>query len=487
MDDVAFFPAFKLARMIRDRQLGCLELLDFYLERVAKFNPRLNAVVAWQVDAARERAREADAAIAKGSIWGPLHGLPMTVKEAFDVAGLPTTFGNPKYAGNIAQRNAIVVQRLLNAGAIIYGKTNVPFMLIDSQTFNEVYGTTNNPWDLTRAPGGSTGGAAAVLAAGLAALEAGSDMAGSLRNPAHYCGVYGHKPTFGIIPPTGHAPPGFFSNPDLEVVGPMARYAEDLDLAMTVLVGPSDLEARARQAEMPGPRASRLDRFRVAVWRESALSAVSDDVLGCFDAVVDLLRHKGAQVDCAAKPQFDPRETHRIFMALLRAATSSRMPEEFFAAQKSIAGSIAADDRSHRAETARGAVLYHREWLSLDNERMRLRYTWREFFCNFDVLLAPIAATQAFAHDHNPDRDLRRMQVNGSSVAYTAQLFWAGLATLAYLPATAVPLGLANSLPVGMQVIGPAGEDRTTIEFARLLAAEIGGFVPPPGYAQPTE
>jgi amidase len=181
----AFAGAGALAAAVSSKRVGCLELLDFFLERVDRYNPALNAIVAFQIDKARERAREADRALAKGEIWGPLHGLPMTVKESFDIAGLPTTFGNPAFAGNIAQTNAAVVDRLERAGAIVFGKTNVPFMLIDSQSFNEIYGTTNNPWDLTRSPGGSSGGGAAALAAGLVALEAGSDIGGSLRNPAH--------------------------------------------------------------------------------------------------------------------------------------------------------------------------------------------------------------------------------------------------------------------------------------------------------------
>ena len=231
MDEHAFGSATQLAGEIRDRRLGCLELLDFTLARAERHNPALNAIIAWQIDAARRRARDADAALARGELWGPLHGIPMTVKESFNLAGLPTTFGNPLWKDNIAAGNAVVVDRLLQAGAIMYGKTNVPLMLMDSQSYNEVYGTTNNPWDASRGPGGSSGGEAAALAAGLSALGAGSDIAGSLRNPAHYCGVYGHKPSWGLIPSRGHALAGVVTPTDISVVGPMARHAEDLALA----------------------------------------------------------------------------------------------------------------------------------------------------------------------------------------------------------------------------------------------------------------
>ena len=206
MDDRAFASATQLANEIRDRRIGCVELLDFYLARAERHNPALNAIVVLQLEQARERARAADAALARGERWGPLHGIPMTVKESFNVAGLPTTFGNPLWKDNIATGNAFLIDRLLQAGAILFGKTNVPYMLADAQSYNDIYGTTNNPWDPTRSPGGSSGGEAATLAAGLSALGAGSDIAGSLRNPAHYSGVYGHKPTWGLISTRGHRP-----------------------------------------------------------------------------------------------------------------------------------------------------------------------------------------------------------------------------------------------------------------------------------------
>ena len=206
------------------KKIGCLELLDLYLARVEKYDGALNAVVVRDFDRARTRARAADRALAKRQPWGPLHGVPMTIKESYDVAGLPTTWGVPAYAKNIATKNAVVVDRLLGAGAVLFGKTNVPLYLGDWQSFNAIYGTTNNPWDVTRAPGGSSGGSAAALAAGLTALEAGSDIGSSIRNPAHFCGVYGHKPTWGIVPRTGQALPWQQAAPvDIDVVGPLAR------------------------------------------------------------------------------------------------------------------------------------------------------------------------------------------------------------------------------------------------------------------------
>ena len=484
MDERAFASATQLAGEIRDRRIGCLELLDLFIARAERHNSALNAIVAWQVDKARERARAADAALARGEVWGPLHGLPMTVKESFNVAGLPSTWGNPPWKDNVATENAVLIERLLQAGAVIYGKTNVPFMLQDSQSYNDVYGTTNNPWDTARGPGGSSGGEGVALAAGLSALGAGSDIAGSLRNPAHYCGIYAHKPTWGLIPTRGHSPTGALTPTDISVVGPMARDAADLDLALRVLAGPDLVHEAAWRVALPEPRRRRLGDFRVAVWTSSPLCELDASVVARFDAAVAALRRAGATVDEAARPIADDAEHQELFMTLLRAATASRMSDKDFAAQLEIGATLKPGDKSSRAAVARGATLYHRAWGAANEARMKLRFVWREFFQNFDVLLAPVAATAAFAHDHNPDRDARMVPVNGKPLPYQQQMFWAGVASLSYLPATAAPLGQTEAgLPAGCQVIGAEGEDLTTIEFARLLAAEIGGFVPPPGLA----
>jgi len=484
MGDRAFASATELSNEIRDRRIGCAELLDFYLARAERHNPALNAIVVWQIEQARERARAGDTALARGERWGPLHGIPMTVKESFNVAGLPTTFGNPLWKDNIPGGNAFLIDRLLQAGAVVFGKTNVPYMLGDAQSYNDIYGTTNNPWDAARSPGGSSGGEAAALAAGLSALGAGSDIAGSLRNPAHYCGVYAHKPSWGLISTRGHAPPGIMTPTDISVVGPMARHAEDLDLALRTLAGPDLLQRSAWRIELPPPRHRRLGEFRVAVWASSPLCRVDTSVSDLFDRAVAAVARAGAVVDDAARPGFDDEEHHRLFMLLLRAATASRLRDEDFARQQEIAATIAADDDSDRAAVARGATVLHRMWGNANEARTKLRYAWHEFFERFDVLLTPVAATAAFRHDRNPDRDQRTVMVNGKLVPYAEQLFFAGFASLSYLPATAAPIGVTTEgLPVGLQIVGPEGEDPTTIEFARLLAAEIGGFAPPPGYS----
>ena len=481
MTDIAFASATRLAGQIRDRRIGCLELLDFFLARAENYNKDLNAIIAWQVEKARDHARAADAALARGESWGPLHGLPMTVKESFNLAGLPTTFGNPVWKDNVPAANSVVVDRLEAAGAVIFGKTNVPYMLADSQSYNDIYGTTNNPWDPGCGPGGSSGGEAATLAAGMSALGAGSDIAGSLRNPAHYSGVYGHKPSFGLIPTRGHGPPGVVTPTDISAVGPMVRDADDLALALGVLAGPDLLQQAAWRVQLPAPRRRRLGDFRVAVWASSPEAPVDDSVATMIDRAVAAAAKAGASVDDSARP-VDLAENQRLFMLLLRAATASRLRDEDFAEQQRIAATLAPDDMSPRAHVARGATLSHRAWGAANEARSKLRYAWRDFFERFDVLLAPVAATAAYPHDHNPDRGARRVVVNGRPIPHV-DITWAGLASLSYLPATAAPIGLTpRGLPVGLQIIGPEGEDPTTIEFARLLAAEIGGFTPPPDY-----
>jgi amidase len=486
MSGIAFAPASVIAVEIQARRIGALELYDHYSARIERENPALNAVVVRQIEKGRERARKADAALAQGEVWGPLHGVPGTIKEAFDVEGAPTTFGNPFFKDNIARADAAAVERVLAAGAVILGKTNVPLMLADHQSHNDIYGTTSNPWDRARTPGGSSGGSAAAVASGLAAFDLGSDIAGSIRVPAHFCGVYGHKPSFGLVPYTGHAPPGRLTGADMAVAGPLARDAGDLALALGVMAGPDGYQRALWKAALAPPRATRLADFRVAVWRNSRCCEVDDAVLDVFDAAVAAVREAGARVDDAARPDFDEGDAYRTYLTLVYAAMAARTPLEpdEFRRQREVAESLGADDFSSQGRAARGATLHHGEWLAANEARARIRRAWRDFFDRFDVVLAPTASTTAFRHDPRPDRDARTVEVNGRSARYWDQIFWAGLASLPYLPATAAPIGIAtDGLPVGLQIIGPEGDDLTTIELARALAAETGrGFVRPPQY-----
>lgn len=454
------------------------------MERVTRFNPDLNAIITFDREGALARADEADAALARGQVLGPLHGLPMTVKESFDYAGLATTWGNPALADNIADHHAAAVERLLGAGAVIFGKTNVPLLLADWQSFNQVYGTTNNPWDRSRVPGGSSGGAAAALAAGMTGLELGSDIGASIRNPAHYCGVYGHKPTYGIVPIRGQALPGIKSAPDISVAGPLARDAKDLALALDVLAGPNDFDRAGWRLELPAAPQRSLADFRVAVMLDDEHCAVDDELTASLQQAVDAAGRAGAHIADGARPDIDLARSHALYIQLVRGVTTARVPAEKAAAFRRAAVELDPGDESYRARLTRAAVQEQRDWIAAHEARTKLRYKWAEFFDEYDVLLCPTAASAAFVHDQAGEREDRTILVNGGQEKTTDQLFWAGLSGVVYLPSTVAPVGLTDSgLPAGIQIVGRHLGDLTTIRFAELLAAEIGGFEVPPGYA----
>jgi amidase len=482
MPEWLYQTAVTMARAIQERRIGCVELLDLHLERVRLHNPALNAIVVLDADRARSRAREADAATARGESWGPLHGVPMTVKEAFDVAGLSTTWGVPALRHNVASTNAASIDALLNAGAIIFGKTNVPTLLGDRQTFNEIYGTTNNPWDLTRTPGGSSGGAAAALAAGMSALEMGSDIGSSITNPAHCCGVYGHKPSFGIVPQHGQSIPGARVPLDMQVCGPLARSADDLALTLGLIVGPEPIDRLAHSIKLPGPRRTALRDFRIALILDDPTFVVDREVTDRIQTVADAAAGAGAKVNDTARPQIDMRRAHALFLQLLRGATGALQADDTYAQSRAKAAQLAPDDQSHGARVLRGVVQDHRSWFAAHEEREALRGEWARFFEQYDVVLCPVAATAAFPHDYR-ERTHRRISVNGREEDYNAQLFWASFTNLPYLPGTVAPAGRTpGGLPIGVQIVAPYLEDLTGIEFARLLAQVTEGFVPPPGY-----
>jgi len=484
MLDVPFRPARQLAAAIRRKTIGCLELLDLYLARVEKHDGALNAVVVRDFERARARARAADRALARRDVWGPLHGVPMTVKESYDVAGLPTTWGVPTYKNNIASKNAVVVDRLLDAGVVLFGKTNVPLFLSDWQSFNAIYGTTNNPWDVTRAPGGSSGGSAAALAAGLTALEAGSDIGSSIRNPAHFCGVYGHKPTWGIVPRTGQALPWQKAPVDIDVVGPLARSAGDLAVALSIMAGPDTIDAAGWQLRLRAPRAKRLRDFKVALMLDAPESRVDRTVQDRLQALGDFLGRQKAKVNDRARPAIDTAEAFAVYTRLLRSATSDRQTDADFEANLDVVAALAPDDQSYYARATRAAVISHREWLAANEARHRMRLAWAEFFTTYDLLLCPAAGVAAVPHDQGRERHKRTVAVNGAPVPVTDHLFWAGYSGMAFLPSTAAPCGFTPAgLPVGVQIVGPQYGDLTCLAFARLLEYQFQAFVPPPAFA----
>jgi amidase len=486
---VELLAATELVGLLRARKLSAVELLQMYLARVEKYNPQFNVIVTLDAEGAMQAARHADEAIARGDNIGPLHGLPMTLKDAWEVTGMTATCGFPHLAQHRPTRDADAVARLRDAGAIFFGKTNVPVGAGDHQSYNSLYGQSNNPWNTGRTVGGSSGGAAGAVAAGLTALEFGSDIGGSIRCPAHFCGVYGHKPSYGIVPMRGHIPPppGGLAGIELGVAGPIARSASDLELALDLLVAPAELERTAWEIRIPPSRHERLCDFRVALWADSKALGVDARCLQAFEEYAEDLRRAGVQVDAVARPEFDPLEIYRLYIDVLFSIFSGGMPAEALKAFAEAAVGMPPGVESYPTRIARAIKMSHHEFMHLAERRERLFRTWRRFFESFDVLLCPVMPTVAFAHDHSGDdrghvaQYQRTMLVDGQKRPYLDGLQWPGIVTVANLPATAVPTRrFIDGLPVGLQVVGPYLEDRTPLRFAQLVEREFGGFIPPP-------
>jgi amidase len=481
MSDMPFRSAIDLVRNIKSLRISAREVLELYLSRVDQFNPAINAIVVQQREQARARADLADAALARGENWGPLHGLPMTVKESYNLKGLPTTWGIPAMLGNIAAADALTVQRLTAAGAIVFGKTNVPIDLGDFQSYNEIYGTTNNPWNHLRTPGGSSGGAAAALAAGLTGLEMGSDIGGSIRNPAHFCGVFGHKPSWDLVPSRGHSLGDTRTPVDIAVVGPMARSAGDLELAMRLVAGPDDTDTAGGSGTLLN-LVKPVSSLRIGVWHTDPICPPSVDVQGRVEAVALALSKAGAFVDETVRPAFTAEHSYSVFRGLLRAAMTSRLPQPDFDKLMARAQALAPDDQSARAQMLRDQTISVHGWTSLNEARAKLRWAWHEFFQDFDFMITPIMPTSAFAHDHG-NFGGRTVAVDGVAQPYFNQMFWAGLAGVALLPATVIPTGPdSQGLPIGVQIIGPMFGDLKTIQLAQFLERQGFAFQAPPAY-----
>ncbi|MBY8884588.1 amidase [Streptomyces sp. PTM05] len=479
----SFQSAEELTAALRAGEVTSVELTDEAIARIERDDRMVNAICVPDFDRARAAARGADTARARGEDR-PLLGVPVTVKESYDVAGLPTTWGMPPHRNHIPAEDAVQVSRLKAAGAVVLGKTNVPLGLQDWQSFNELYGTTTNPWDRDRTPGGSSGGSAAALASGFGALSIGSDLAGSLRVPAHYCGVYAHKPTLGLVAHRGMVPPPGPALPvdlDLAVVGPMARTARDLALLLDVMAGPDPLTLGvAYRLALPPARHERLRDFRVLVLDEHPLIATGSAVRAGVNRVADALVADGARVERHSPLLPDLTEAATLYMQLLISGSVARFPTESQERLRTRTAGLGADDRSLGATRLRAMGFSHRDWIEANDRRELHRHGWRRLFAEFDAVVCPVTPTPAFPHDHDPDLLERRIAIDGVEYPFFDQFVWAGLPTMPGLPATAVPAGRSpEGLPVGVQLIGPMFEDRTPLRLAELLERSIGGFQAP--------
>ena len=487
MGNSQYWSAAECVAALRGGEVSAVEFVDEAIARIEALNPRLNIVVATAFEQARSKAIAADAALAGGEPVGPLHGLPITVKDSFEVADLVTACGVPRLRDHRPDSDAVAVQRLTDAGAIVLGKTNVPLFASDWQSYNAVYGLTRNPWDPERTVGGSSGGAAAALAAGLVPLEIGSDIAGSIRIPAHFCGVYGHKSSHGIIPLRGHipGPPGTLAAPDLMAAGPMARSPRDLSLALQLMAGADTLSAGGWNLELPPPRRRDLKDLRVAYWFDDARSPLEGAVRAELEATVDALRSRTNIVEIGIPFTLD--QVLEIYAPLLMSMFTDRLPApvRYLATAASplakLSERLGLNRDPTRSGTRTGAGLSHHDWLDLNERRTRLRWACRRLFSTVDVLLTPAAAFAAPHHNTTGNLYTRSLRVDGKRRRYTDHFSWIALATTAYLPATSAPIGITpDGLPVNVQIIGDYLDDQTTIQFAELLAEIRGGFQPPP-------
>ena len=481
MKDLAspFVTADQLALAVRTKQISATELLEQTFHRIDRINPTLNAIV-WECrEEAKIRARCADEALAKGQAVGALHGVPVTIKESFACQGSPNTWGLPALKDAKSPRTATAVERLESAGAIVVGKTNVPVMLGDWQSDNPIYGTTNNPWDVARTAGGSTGGGAAAVAAGLGALTLGSDLNGSIRIPAHFCGVYGHKPSLELISTAGFQPGPWDGAPgypmDLSVVGPIARSARDLALALTVLGGPNADEVKAWSWRMPAPRHTRIGEFRIGCVLDDDLAPLASDVRTLCEHALSALRNAGAAIEQGWPDGIDPHAQMSTFGFLLGALLTADMDR---AARERARERF---ERNPKDVFAAAAVEPHARWLHETRQRLICRARWQKYFERHDVFLLPVTVTAAFPHDHREPIDARVIETDAGTRPYVQAIpYWGASATLAGLPATVAPIGRTKAgLPVGIQIIAPMWEDGTSIELADLLSGLIGGYAAP--------
>jgi amidase len=479
VSELAYLSATAIAKKIRQRELSSREAVDYFLTRIATLDKPINSVVTIDAERARAAADAADTALTHDGPRGPLHGVPMTIKDSFQTAGLRTTSGAPELAKYIPEEDAWPVARLREAGAVILGKTNLPIYAGDLQSYNEIFGTTNNPYDLSRTPGGSSGGSAAALACGFTPLELGSDIGGSIRLPSHMSGVVGHKPSYGIVPSHGQipGPPGTLTLADLAVAGPMARTVEDLKLALGIMAGPNRWDRPAWRLRLPPARHRMMKEYRVAAWWDDPACRVEPESRELLEKATQALASTGARVDYEARPAFTLEKAADTFSALLQAALAGGVANDRVEAYASTIGDTPA------ARTRRLLAMRHRQWLSYNERRLQMRKACEEFFTQWDAILLPVMPCPAIPHDHSEPQAGRIATVGCDQMPYWDLITWMATAGACYLPATVIPVGLtSNGLPVGIQIVGAFLEDHTTLDLAKRLLAMLGGCPHPPGF-----
>ena len=475
----------QLAGKIKSGEISSVEATQFFIDRIEKHNGAINAVIADRFEAALADAQKADKLQSDGKASGALHGVPMTIKDAFEVDGLTCDVGHTPWANRISSQNAVVVERLRAAGAIILGKTNTPLFCGDWQSFNAVHGTTNNPYNQAHTPGGSSGGGAAALAAGMTAMEYGSDIGGSIRVPAHYCGLFGHKPTLGLVPSRGHVPPahGMLAEGDLSVVGPLAKTVDDLEILLDATAGLLGPARQAMQIALQGPRFQSAEGLRVGIWADDAYCRVDPEIAAAIEKAGAVLADAGAKVE-TAKPDIDLAWNTEVYAMLLNPIMGRGFGEGIQQRMQDIVDKSDPDDKDYALLQARGVRLLHKDWLAWNEHRAQLAAKWQAYFEHYDVLLCPVTPSPAMPHMQDGNAYARPFEVAGEKRGYMENIVWPGVATTCNLPATSVPLGKHSSgLPMGLQIVGPAFEDKTPLGVARLLAEAGYGFEAPADFS----
>ncbi len=464
---------------LRDREISAAELTELHIARIEAHDGEINAIPVRTFDRARAEAEAADARLAAGES-APLLGLPMTLKESTQTGGLPQSAGIPDFKDYAPQHDGLLAGAVFDAGAGLLGKTNIPVALGDWQADSPVYGRTNNPWDLTRTPGGSTGGGGAALATGMTPLEVGSDIGGSIRVPAAYCGVFGHRPSETAIPRSGAFPLADLPNPAffMGVQGPLARTAADLTLLFDVLRGPDIGDEIGWQQALPPARHDKLGDFRVAVIDSVIGARASSQMQARLDELASLLSREGATVQAAA-PAIDMQAYFDDYASLLQTMITQAMPRD---EREARAAELEASGDPANAAQARGLVIDAHDYLALIRRREEARLAWREFFSDWDVVIAPMTLDSAFPHQTEAF-DERTLTVDNQTVPYFSNILFPMLAIFTGLPSTAFPAGRdSQGLPLGLQAIGPSLEDYTPLKFAELVERDWHRFEAPPRY-----
>jgi Asp-tRNA(Asn)/Glu-tRNA(Gln) amidotransferase A subunit family amidase len=470
MDGLTFLSAAEMASRIRRKEISVVELIEAHLSRIQVVNPRINAFVSLDPERVRRDALAADAAIFHGRPLGPLHGVPVTIKSSIDLGGYPCEAGTKLRAGNVPYSDAPLVSRLKAAGAIILGNTNVPELLMAYETDNLLYGRTNNPWDLERTPGGSSGGEAAAIAAGCSAGGVGSDGGGSIRVPAHFSGICGLKPTPGRIPATGHFPGSLGPFTQLGVVGPMARTVGDLELLFEALAGPDDGDVRSAPVSMRRPDREVLPRqVRIGYFEDDGIAPVTSETRQAIRKAAKLLQDQGFTVEPFRPAGLEQlRELWWVFFGLTGGQVLGPILEGHEAELSPILREFVGIVKASPPLTLTCLL---NAWMERDQFKIRLLEQMREYL----VLLCPVCSVPAFRHGE------RNWQIDGKQVEYLDSMRYTQWFNLTGNPGVVVPVGRSpEGLPIGVQLVGRHYEEELILAIAECVELGCGALKTPP-------